>query len=363
MDQESNSVNKGAQGISQEDALCGIAPSSEGNLVMRCDEAELSVAASEDTSSFIAEAGTALPTGRVRSWMLIRKAQIIQLAVFIVVALFSIFILGSIFSDPGTYTGLISTLDEKKSNVMALMTTTTAASAAISLIPNDVGAPIAEKLVDLSSYFMVILAVIYLEKFLIAIFGTLTFQLLIPVALAFIAIANFRQEGSVARANLQKIGIKLGAFGLALFLVVPTSVWISNTIDETFEASLQATNASMQESTEQIEETIQEAEVETEEKGFFESIADTVAGGFNAVTGAVQGTLDGFANQLNQMIDTLAVMIVTSCLIPILVLAFFLWIIKMLTGLNFGTTSGIMNAASKKGRSFASGIKQSITKD
>ena len=33
--------------------------------------------------------------------------------------------------------------------------------------------------------------------------------------------------------------------------------------------------------------------------------------------------------------ETLAIMIVTSCVIPILGLVFFIWVIKLLTGLDF----------------------------
>lgn len=299
-----------------------------------------------------------------KEWVKVHTRQLIQTGVLAIVALFSIFVLGAIFSDSGTYTDLIATLDEKKANVMGLMATTAGASAAISLLPGDAGAPIAEKLIDLSSYFMVILAVIYLEKFLVVIFGTLTFKILVPFALLLIVVALFRPAGSPAQANLRRVGMKLGTFGLALFLVVPVSVWVSDTIDRSFEASLTAANESMQEATVQIEESVQDAEsVESEDKGLFDSIMDTVNGGISVVTGAVQETLDGFVQQLNTLVDTLAVMIVTSCLVPIIVLAFFLWMIKMLTGINFGSASTVMNAASTKGRSFASSIKRSVAKE
>lgn len=297
------------------------------------------------------------------SWFIQRKSQLISLSVFIVLGLVSFFLLGSIFSNPETYAGLTATLDEKKANVMALMATTTAASAAVSLIPGEAGVPIAEKLVDLSSYFMVILAVIYLEKFLVAIFGAAAFQIIIPFALLLFAIALFTSKDSRTTESLRQIGKKLCAFAIAIFLVVPTSVWISDRIDESFDVSLAAANASMQESTEQIEESIQASEGEQEEKGIWESITDAVSGGFNVISGAVQGALDSFVSKLNQLVDTLAVMIVTSCLIPIIVLALFLWLIKMLTGINVGTTSTVMNAASTKGRSFASSIKSTFAKE
>ena len=39
-------------------------------------------------------------------------------------------------------------------------------------------------------------------------------------------------------------------------------------------------------------------------------------------------------NQVNRLVEGFAVMIVTSCVIPILVLAFFLWLANMFLGIN-----------------------------
>ena len=46
-----------------------------------------------------------------------------------------------------------------------------------------------------------------------------------------------------------------------------------------------------------------------------------------------------FQNSLNKMIEGVAVMIVTTCIIPLCVLILFLWIVKMVTGLNFAVPS------------------------
>ena len=43
---------------------------------------------------------------------------------------------------------------------------------------------------------------------------------------------------------------------------------------------------------------------------------------------------DKAVDAVNRFVETLAVMIVTSCVIPILVLLFFLWVIKQLTGVD-----------------------------
>ena len=48
----------------------------------------------------------------------------------------------------------------------------------------------------------------------------------------------------------------------------------------------------------------------------------------------VSDTTAKIQNVLNNFIEALAVMIVTSCLIPILVMIFFVWIIKSMLGMD-----------------------------
>lgn len=288
------------------------------------------------------------------------KEKAIIAAVLAAVALVSLIVFANIASNPETYTGIIGTLDEKKGNVMVLATTTTAASAAISTLPNDMGTPIAEKLVDFSSYFMVILAVIYLEKFLLTTLGFLGFGILIPVACALFAVAVFLRRGTLTRVNLQRLGTKLAAFGLALALVVPVSVWLTDNVDATFDESLAASNAAAQEATEQLEDSAQEQA--QEDQGLLGGIANAVQEGWNGLTQGAQQALDSLGQQLNTMIDTLAVMIVTSCLIPLLVLILFLQLAKIITGLDFGGATAVMGAARTKGRAVASSLRRPVQK-
>lgn len=48
------------------------------------------------------------------------------------------------------------------------------------------------------------------------------------------------------------------------------------------------------------------------------------------VSGSVAGVIDQFRNVLNRFVEATAVMIVTTCLVPILVILFFVWIVKLL---------------------------------
>lgn len=289
------------------------------------------------------------------------KEKAIIAAVLAAVALVSLIVFANIASNPETYTGIIGTLDEKKGNVMMLATTTTAASAAISALPNDMGTPIADKLVDFSSYFMVILAVIYLEKFLLTTLGFLGFGILIPVACALFAVAVFLRRGTLTRVNLQRLGTKLAAFGLALALVVPVSVWLTDNVDATFDESLAAASAAAQEATEQLEENTQEQT--QKDQGLLGGIANAVQEGWNGLTQGAQQALDSLGQQLNTMIDTLAVMIVTSCLIPLLVLILFLQLVKIITGLDFGGATAVMGAARTKGRAVASSLRRPASRE
>lgn len=52
------------------------------------------------------------------------------------------------------------------------------------------------------------------------------------------------------------------------------------------------------------------------------------------ITGAATAAVEQLKTVLNRFIEALAVMLVTSCLIPILVLLFFVWLIKLMLGID-----------------------------
>lgn len=287
-----------------------------------------------------------------------RKA--IYAAILLVLALISIFLIAGVASNPETYSGINNTLDEKKNNVLGLVATTTAASAAISIIPNVGSSGLSAKIADFSTYFLIILAVIYLEKFLLTTIGSIVFAVLVPASCALFIVSIFLRSGSKVRRNIQNIGTKVLAFGLALFLVVPVSVWVSDNIDNSYEASLLASNTATQEAVNQLNEEInaEEQQQEEEQQGFFEGIANTVQNGFNAITQGAKEALSNLTQQLNNLIDTFAVMIVTSCLIPLIVLALFLKLASIASGIDFGGAGNVMSSVNSKREEMFSSIKK-----
>lgn len=94
-------------------------------------------------------------------------------------------VISRVTSSPKIYSSTISSLDNKKETVMALSAAAATTSAAITLLPGDTMTPIADKMADLTSYFLIILCVIYLEKYLLPILGYLVFGILIPIVFYF----------------------------------------------------------------------------------------------------------------------------------------------------------------------------------
>lgn len=245
------------------------------------------------------------------------KKIFLQAALPLLAALLSIFVISKYAASPEFHQKTIQSLDEKKTTVMELAAASTAASAAITLIPGDTATPIAEKLADFSTYFLVVICAIYLEKYLVTITGYAAFVILIPLACVLLAVNAFWKNRTCVNAAM-----KLILFGLAISLVIPASVKVSDMIENAYEASIEETINSAKEAAELAESDTQEAEGETEKKGFLDGIISSVQDG-------VSNAAEKVENILNNFIEALAVMLVTSCVIPVLVMVFFVWIIKM----------------------------------
>lgn len=100
-------------------------------------------------------------------------------------------------------------------------------------------------------------------------------------------------------------------------LVIPGSEKISSIIQATYDTSIQNV----------IDSVPEEIEIEEDEEGVFSAIWGKVKGG---VTGAV----DTVKDTLNNFLEAIAVMIVTTCVIPIVTMLFFIWASKSILGVN-----------------------------
>ena len=276
-----------------------------------------------------------------------KQKKILFALIPIVIALLSFFVIARFTSSTEFNAKTIQSLDDKKTTVMELAAASTAASASITLIPGDVGTPIANKLADLSSYFLIVLCAIYLEKYLVTITGYAAFKILVPIACVFFSgYLLWRKE--ILRVVAQKFLL----FGLAVYLVIPASVKVADMIETTYASSIESTIETAKQTTDEIESETGESglvdDKSSNEKSQSDSDSDSKenAGGFfsglfNKVQEGVSTATANVENVLNNFIEALAILLVTSCLIPILVLIFFVWLVKMLLGLNIDIPTSV----------------------
>ena len=218
-------------------------------------------------------------------------------------------------SAPERHAASLAELDEKKVTVMELTAATAAASVAISAVPGDATTPIANQISELSSYLLLVVGAIMLEKVLLTLTGYLAFTYLIPAACALGAVSLF-----LPRVGLQRLALKIALFGLAICLVIPVSLRVSGLVEETFAVQQTVEEAA------QAADSIEEEAGEETEGGWLSQINDALTSGVNALIQKAEDTISRF-------VDAIAALLIVNCVIPLLILWFFLWLMKAILGL------------------------------
>ena len=152
--------------------------------------------------------------------------------------------------------------------------------------------------------------------------------------------------------SVDKLARRLLIFGICIFLVVPASVKVSDLIETTYQSQIDATledakstqemlenSSAAQQEMEQAQQSEDQntAQQETGISGIFDKAKDALSSAKDSVTTAVENVtisseelVQKVQNSLNHFVEAVAVMLITSCVIPILVLLVFFWLIKVL---------------------------------
>lgn len=224
----------------------------------------------------------------------------------------SFFPLADHFTNPEIYRKTVAAIDEKSETILKLTATATAASAVITAIPDDTATPVAQKLSDFTEYFLLILCVLYAEKYLLSVIAFAAFRILIPIACVLWIISLYWNPG-----EMRRLAVKTVIFALVISIAVPISILVSDMVYDSYSASVQETVAAG-----------------TELSAQPDADTDHVGTGFwSIVSGATSDLLHRATEITNRYLESLAVMIVTSCVIPSVVMLFFFWIIRLLTEL------------------------------
>ena len=299
-------------------------------------------------------------------WFLNRKTYIV---IAIIMGLVCVFWLRPYLSNVDTYTHQIRQLDDKRGNVMQLTAACSATSALISALPGDTCTPIAEQLADFSKVFLVIVSVLLAEKYLLNVFGMLG-ALLATVACAAAVIYNAFPH----KKWIYSMIVRLLILALSFATIIPVSVGIMDIVEHTFESSIDDVVNDALESGEALKADVEATAAPTPEptpepsptpepekkKKLWDrvtetfdsmgeavsSVGDAVNNMGETVSGAVTDAFSGVVVSTEEMLDkaekalgdyvgVIAIMFVTSCLIPVITILLYVCIIKYAFNMDF----------------------------
>lgn len=275
------------------------------------------------------------------------KKQVIVIVILILIALASHLFIADQLSSDELYQNIKESLDQKQKTVVALAASSAALSTLLSLLPGDMASPIANQIAQLTSYFIVILGAIILEKMLLSVMGYVAFGYIIPFAcLLGIGYNLYRYE------PFKKIAIKLTIFAIIATIAIPVTIktsdliysaHLTSTSESTSESESESTSKSAadlvagalkfaEETTTEIE--AQSDEISKEEQSLINKIGSTIKSLPAKLKNQVSKLAQKGQTALSNFIEAIAILIVTTCLVPIFILMIFAWTIKMLFGLD-----------------------------
>ena len=264
-----------------------------------------------------------------------KKLQIGFIVALVVLALLSGFVARPHFADTKTWDSTIEVIDQKKGNVLALTTSCVALSAGITALPGDTGTPVAEQLAHLSGNLGIVLAVLYLEKYLLTILWSVGLGILIPFALVLFAISLGIHGRWSTSTVIRRVATRVLVVAIIGMVLVPASVWVSQKVDETYRVSIEQAQQKAADAADSDSSKASKKKTEsTESKNVLEQLADGASSLVTSVTSGAKQMTDEIVQQVTDLIEGVIVMIVTSCVIPLLVLAAFLWLGHVLLGID-----------------------------
>ena len=279
--------------------------------------------------------------------MIKANRRVVVVVVSLLIAIISATFVSKYTSSAKMHSEIIAVLQAKQDRVLQLSAASTGIAAGAALALGDRATAVSNKLLDLTGYFIIILSAILLEKYLVTVMGLISFKYLIPISCIIFSVFTI-----VDNKGMRKMAVRLAVFAIISFLIIPISVGISNVIENTYETSINSTLESSKmiaDELDNINESISnESESndtreqnEIESSNIFSSIGGLVNAAKDKFVGAVKNVakkakemINKLTIELNKMIDAIAVMMVTTCIIPILVIVFFFWVVKLLFEVN-----------------------------
>ena len=251
-----------------------------------------------------------------------QKEKLAKILFMIFLMVLSFSVLTRIIPESKFVQETIQHLEESQNTIMKFSGTTIATSLSLSALPNDFASPLASTVSDLNTYFIFIFAVLFVEKLVVIEGIKIALVWMIPAAcILYIAAILTSKE------MFKNFAKKLLILGISIIMVIPISTHFTETVcadyltyvDETIEEADAGAN--------KINELMAE---ENEDATFFDKLTDA----FKTAIRDVNDLLAYFKNVVRKCVNSVAVMIVTTFVLPMLTMLLFRWLLTELFALH-----------------------------
>ncbi len=251
------------------------------------------------------------------------REKLAKILFIVFVMVFSFTVLSHVIPESKYVQETIQQLEESQNTIMKFSGTTIATSLSLSALPNDFASPLASTVSDLNTYFIFIFAVLFVEKLVVIEGIKISLAYMIPAA-CILYIVSMLTEKDMFK-NFAK---KLMILGISIIMVIPISTHFTESVCADYLAYVDETIEEADAGANKINEIMAEG---NEEATFFDKLTDA----FKTAIQDVNDLLAYFKNVVKKCVNSVAVMLVTTFVLPMLVMFLFRWLLKELFALHF----------------------------
>ena len=239
-----------------------------------------------------------------------------NILILVLIGVFSFFVVTSWLPDRDFIQDSLESVEESSNTVMKFSAATLSTSLAISALPDDFATPLADSLADMNIYFIAILVMLHFEQLLIRYGVKLAFAIAIPAACG-IGILSILLKKEL----LKGIAARVAVLGLAVALVVPCSTHITNYVATDLTTYVENTIVDTEDGADKLNEAMEGG---TEEQTIFEKLSDL----FQTAINDMSNLMSHFQNTIRKCMNSIAILILTNCLMPLVNFFILKWILK-----------------------------------
>lgn len=245
-----------------------------------------------------------------------QATMVIKILSLCLIAALSFFVVTAKMPETAFVKASVESVEDSSDTVMTFSAATLSTALAISALPDDFATPLAQSLSDMNIYFIAILAILFLEKILVRYGIQMAFGILIPLA----CLAGILSV--VTKKTLFKgFAARLCALGLAVALVVPCSTHITDVVASDLTSYVDSTIHEAEDGADKLNEAMEGGD---ETKTMFEKLSDL----FQTAIRDMSDLMLHFQNTIRKCMNSIAILLLTNCLMPLLTFFVLKWILK-----------------------------------